>query len=138
MCSFGKFTWYHFCLQLGTFNPIPSKDGTKEIRVNVERARYWVSVGAQPSERVRWLFGKMGVLPPAPIRQSNPAAFGIPKAVFKEQTKAKEDLRAEHAKKAKKLLEDRKKAKLARRKERREAKLAAKAKGAKTATTAAA
>lgn len=103
----------------------------------MERARYWVSVGAQPSDRVRWLFGKMGVLPPAPVRQSNPAAFGVPKAVFKEQVKAKEDLRAEHAKKAKKLLEDRKKAKLARRKEKREAKLAkatAKGKKAEAAT----
>lgn len=39
------------CLQLGTYNPIPSRDGFKEVRLNTERIKYWIAVGAQPSDR---------------------------------------------------------------------------------------
>jgi small subunit ribosomal protein S16 len=55
---------------VGTYNPLPFADGVKEITANSERVRYWLSVGAQPSDRVAWLMGKVGLLPPAPIRQS--------------------------------------------------------------------
>lgn len=37
--------------QLGTYNPIADKDGIKEVRLKTERIGYWLSVGAQPSER---------------------------------------------------------------------------------------
>ena len=32
-----------------------------QVRLDVERARHWVSVGAQPSETVRSIFRKLGV-----------------------------------------------------------------------------
>ena len=35
-------------------------DGIKEITANSERAIYWLSTGAQPSDRVAWLFGMIG------------------------------------------------------------------------------
>jgi len=54
---------------LGTYNPLPIK-GTKEIRLKVDRLKYWLSVGAQPSERVAWILGKFGILPPLPRRYS--------------------------------------------------------------------
>jgi small subunit ribosomal protein S16 len=56
-------------LQLGTFNPIAAKDGVKELRVNSERVRYWMSVGAQPSDRVGHLLGLANILPLPPTRQ---------------------------------------------------------------------
>ena len=56
--------------QLGTYDPIPSKDGIKEICLNSERIKYWISVGAQPSDRVAWILGKVGILPPRPIPAS--------------------------------------------------------------------
>lgn len=31
--------------------------------------RYWLAVGAQPSDRVAWLLGRIGILPTAPMRQ---------------------------------------------------------------------
>ena len=69
-------------IQLGTYNPIPSKDGLKEISVHSERVKYWLSVGAQMSERCQWLFGVVGILPPLPNRTS--PIKGLPRAVRKE------------------------------------------------------
>ncbi|KAL3663875.1 hypothetical protein V7S43_011287 [Phytophthora oleae] len=54
---------------LGTFNPIAASDGVKELRVNSQRVRYWMSVGAQPSDRVSHLLGLANVLPMPPTRQ---------------------------------------------------------------------
>jgi small subunit ribosomal protein S16 len=67
---------------VGTYNPIPIKDGTKEITADADRVRYWLKNGAQPSDRVAFLFGKVGLLPPAPVRQST--KFIIPKSIQKE------------------------------------------------------
>ena len=55
-------------LQLGTYDPIASRDGVKEVRVKVDRMKYWLSVGAQPSETVARLLAHVGMLPPPPIR----------------------------------------------------------------------
>jgi len=62
---------------VGTYNPIATKDGIKEIRLKTDRIKYWIGVGAQPSSRVEWLLGKFGILPPAPPRY-NPQKM-IPK-----------------------------------------------------------
>ena len=71
-----------FIENVGTYNPIPSKfDATKEITANGERVNYWLSVGAQPSDRVAWLFGKVGLMPPLPIRVAKYP--GIPKPLVK-------------------------------------------------------
>ena len=80
---------------MGTYDPVPAKDGCKEITANAERIRYWISVGAQPSDRVSWLLGKVGVIPPPPIRQS--ANQGIPKAVVKANKLAAEAAKKEAA-----------------------------------------
>ena len=45
--------------QLGTFNPIPDKDGNKAISLNFERAKYWISVGARPSDSVARILAKV-------------------------------------------------------------------------------
>ena len=57
-----------FLLQLGTYNPIANPAGIKEVRLNTDRIKYWLSVGAQPSDRVAWLLGKADVLPMPPRR----------------------------------------------------------------------
>ncbi|EED95242.1 RT16, ribosomal protein 16 mitochondrial small ribosomal subunit, partial [Thalassiosira pseudonana CCMP1335] len=51
---------------VGTYNPIANNAGIKEIRLKADRLRYWISVGAQPSDRVAWILGKFGILPPPP------------------------------------------------------------------------
>lgn len=54
---------------MGTYDPFPySLDGVKEVRIKVDRLKYWLSVGAQPSERVAFLLWRAGMLPAPPIR----------------------------------------------------------------------
>ena len=42
--------------EIGIYHPIEVED--KQITFNEERARYWLNVGAQPSDIVRKLFNK--------------------------------------------------------------------------------
>lgn len=38
--------------QIGTYNPLLAKDSPERVKLNDERARYWLGVGAQPTDRV--------------------------------------------------------------------------------------
>jgi small subunit ribosomal protein S16 len=49
---------------------MPNQLGIKEIRLKSDRLKYWISVGAQPSDRVQWILGKFGLLPPPPPKYS--------------------------------------------------------------------
>ncbi|KAJ1649555.1 37S ribosomal protein S16, mitochondrial [Dispira simplex] len=51
---------------LGKYNPLPDATGTKHVELNLERTKYWLSVGAQPSDPARKLLEKAGLLPPKP------------------------------------------------------------------------
>lgn len=54
---------------LGTYDPIAQHlDGIKEVRLRLDRIKYWLSVGGQPSDRVAYLFWRAGILPSPPIR----------------------------------------------------------------------
>lgn len=54
----------------------------KEVTANSDRVKYWVSVGAQPSDRVAWLFGKIGILPPPPPKACDPERYMVPRKVY--------------------------------------------------------
>ena len=43
--------------QLGWYNPL-EKDAAKQINLNEERCKYWIGVGAQPSDTVKDMFAK--------------------------------------------------------------------------------
>lgn len=45
---------------LGLYDPV-CKDDEKQTTLNVDRARHWLSNGAQPSDTVRSIFKRMGV-----------------------------------------------------------------------------
>lgn len=57
---------------LGTYNPVPKpltiqqkRKGilpTKDIQLDFDRAKYWIGVGAQPSDTVTRLLKKCGIL----------------------------------------------------------------------------
>ncbi|GBG26386.1 30S ribosomal protein S16, chloroplastic [Hondaea fermentalgiana] len=55
---------------VGTYNPVPDKNGLKEVRINEKAAKYWLSEGAIPSERVAYLLGEYGLTPRIPQRFS--------------------------------------------------------------------
>lgn len=57
-------------MQLGTYNPRAGPDGVKELRLSLERVKYWLGVGAQPTEPVAKLLGRAGVVPAFPRRDS--------------------------------------------------------------------
>ena len=38
--------------KLGTYNPMISKDDPNRVTLNKERIKYWLSVGAKPTEKV--------------------------------------------------------------------------------------
>ena len=62
--------------QLGTYNPFPQTlDGVKEVRLEVDRVKYWLSTGAQPSERVAFLLWRAGLAPAPPIRWQTQAVI---------------------------------------------------------------
>lgn len=52
---------------LGYYDPLAGKDDEKRLKINPERAKYWLSVGAQPSDTVQDLLFKSGVLPRPPV-----------------------------------------------------------------------
>ncbi|CAK7897639.1 37S ribosomal protein S16, mitochondrial [[Candida] anglica] len=85
---------------LGTYNPVPVplspeeiKNGVKpykDIQLDFDRARYWLGVGAETSDRVGFLFKRAGLLPeqwpkPSKLTQQipKPQVQG-PKVVFEE------------------------------------------------------
>lgn len=42
--------------KLGTYDPLAPKDSENRVKLDMERIQYWLSQGAQPTDRVsRWL-----------------------------------------------------------------------------------
>ncbi|MCK4873381.1 MAG: 30S ribosomal protein S16 [Phycisphaerales bacterium] len=56
---------------LGWYDPIATDEG-KAVSLNADRIRYWLSVGAQPSETVRTLLRKADI-DPTPGKPYEPA-----------------------------------------------------------------
>lgn len=57
--------------ELGTFDPLEG-DNAKAIQFNADRVKYWLSVGAQPTETVASLLKKAGI-DPTPGKKYEPA-----------------------------------------------------------------
>ena len=47
--------------QVGTYNPILAKDDENRVRLVEDRVRYWLGVGAQPTDRVARMLDKAGI-----------------------------------------------------------------------------
>ncbi len=45
--------------EIGFYHPIEAED--KQVKIDAERASYWICQGAQPSNTVRSLFAKQGI-----------------------------------------------------------------------------
>jgi|NOAtaT_6_FD_contig_21_6566032_length_547_multi_5_in_0_out_0_1 small subunit ribosomal protein S16 len=61
--------------KLGTYDPFCKDD--KRVILKEDRIRYWLSCGAQPTDRVRSFLEKAGILPPsvkryAAVEKNNP------------------------------------------------------------------
>jgi small subunit ribosomal protein S16 len=47
--------------QIGTYNPLLAKDDANRVKLNEDRARYWLGVGAQASDRVARFLDAAGI-----------------------------------------------------------------------------
>lgn len=48
--------------QIGTYNPLLAKDDENRVKLDEDRARYWLGVGATPSDRVLRFFDAAGIV----------------------------------------------------------------------------
>jgi small subunit ribosomal protein S16 len=51
-----------FIEKIGAWNPIQPKDSKDRVTLDAERAKHWLSVGAQPTDRVARFFDQAGLL----------------------------------------------------------------------------
>ena len=50
-----------FLEKLGTYNPLLPKDSEERVKMDMERVQYWLSHGAQPTDRVARFLEAAGV-----------------------------------------------------------------------------
>jgi small subunit ribosomal protein S16 len=48
--------------QVGTFDPMLKKDDPNRVKLNAERCKHWLSVGAQPTDRVARVLDAAGLM----------------------------------------------------------------------------
>lgn len=80
--------------QIGTYNPMLPKDSAERVKLNEDRARHWLSVGAKPTDRVHRFLDAAGVLERA--ARNNPKK-GEPGEAAKERAEEKATKAAETA-----------------------------------------
>lgn len=51
-----------FIEKLGTYNPLLPKDHEERVKVDVERAKYWIEKGAKPTDRVARFLSDAGLV----------------------------------------------------------------------------
>lgn len=56
-----------FIERIGSFNPLLAKDNAARVMLDAERAKHWLKVGAQPSDRVNTLFVAAGLTKPLDV-----------------------------------------------------------------------
>ena len=75
-----------FIEKLGTYNPLLAKDSEDRVKMDVERIQYWMSKGAQPTDRVARFLEAAGVV--AKKERNNPEK-AVPGKAAQERAEAK-------------------------------------------------
>ena len=86
-----------FIERIGSYNPLLGKDNPERVKLDVERAKHWVSVGAQPTDRVARFLDAAGVKERAARNNPNKAVPGQ-KAKERAEDRAAKLAAAEEAK----------------------------------------
>ena len=79
--------------QIGTHNPLLPKDNADRVKLDVERAKHWLKVGAQPSDRVSRFLDAAGLM-------KREGRKSVQKALPKKKRQEREAAAAEAANKA--------------------------------------
>ena len=75
-----------FIEKLGTYNPLLPKDSEERVKMNVERIQYWMSQGAQPTDRISRFLEAAGVVEK---KERNNPNTGTPGKAAQERAEAK-------------------------------------------------
>ena len=75
-----------FIERIGSYNPLLAKDNPERVKLDGERAAHWLSVGAQPSDRVARFLDAAGIKERA--ARNNPNK-GVPGEKAKERAEEK-------------------------------------------------
>ncbi len=65
-----------FIEKLGTYNPLLPKDSEDRVKMNIERIKYWLDQGAQPTDRIARFLEAAGELPKTERNNPNKAEPG--------------------------------------------------------------
>ena len=78
-----------FIEKLGAYNPMLPQGADKRVVFDADRVKHWLSVGAQPTERVARFLGQAGVIAAQAIRET--PLKSAPKTKAQERVKAREE-----------------------------------------------
>ena len=83
--------------RLGTYNPMREQSDPERVSLNLERIKYWLSVGAKPTDRIIGFLAKEGLFkkPPTPkqTKQDKPRKKTLEKIKAKEEKlKSKQEM----------------------------------------------
>ncbi len=84
-----------FIEKIGTYNPMLEKDHPQRIQIDAERAKHWLSVGAQPTDRVALFFGRADLVAKSDVKETPKKS--APKAKAQERAKQEAALAAKAA-----------------------------------------
>ena len=85
-----------FIERIGSYNPLLAKDSPERVKLDADRAKHWLSVGAQPSDRVARFLDAAGIKERAARNNPNKAVPGE-KAKERAEEKAQKLADAEEA-----------------------------------------
>ena len=88
-----------FIEKVGTYNPMLAKDDANRITLNADRLKHWISVGAQPTDRVARFLDAAGIKERAARLNPKKAEPGE-KAKERAEERAQKIIDAEEAAKA--------------------------------------
>ena len=75
--------------RVGTYNPMVAKDHPERLKLDDERIKYWLGVGARPSDRVARFLGDLGMIDKPPIPEQTKQH--LPRAKTLERQKEAEE-----------------------------------------------
>lgn len=83
-----------FIEKIGSYNPMLPKDSEARVTIDLERAKYWLGTGAQPTDRVARFLDAAGLMKREPRNNPQKAELG---AKAKERLEAKRQAEEEAA-----------------------------------------
>ena len=75
--------------RVGTYNPMVAKDHPERLKLDDERIKYWLGVGAKPSDRVARFLGDLGMIDKPPVPEQTKQH--LPRAKTLERQKEAEE-----------------------------------------------